>query len=237
MIETFTALLFAHVLADFAFQTKAMATGKDRLGPLLAHTAVVFGLSYAALGGAHWPALFIAALHMQIDYAKARLGSDGNLGHFLLDQGAHLMAILAAGLLWTDAYATGLWGQMPGLTAQAPEAMALIAGLLLATRAGQFAVGKLMAPYAATLPQTEGLANGGAVIGVLERGLTFILVLTGQMAGVGFLIAAKSFLRVGSIEKDRTLAEYVIIGTLASIGWALLAGIGTSALISRLGGA
>jgi hypothetical protein len=236
MTETLTALLFAHVLADFAFQSKQMARSKDRLGPLLAHTAIVFLLSYAALGGAHWAALFIAALHMQIDYAKARLGSDDRLAHFLIDQGAHLMSILAAGLLWTDAYATGLWGQMPGLTAQAPEAMALIAGVLLATRAGQFAVGKLMAPYAAALPEAEGLANGGAVIGLLERGLTFILVLSGQMAGVGFLIAAKSFLRVGSIEKDRKLAEYVIIGTLASIGWALLVGIGTAALISRLAG-
>ena len=75
------------------------------------------------------------------------------------------------------------------------------------------------------------------MIGLLERGLTFILVLSGHMAGVGFLIAAKSFLRVGSIEKDRTLAEYVIIGTLASIGWALIVGICTKALISLLAGA
>lgn len=237
MIETVTALAFAHVLADFAFQSKAMATGKDRIAPLVAHSGVVFVLSYAALGGAHWAALFVAALHMQIDYAKARLGSDDSLAHFLIDQGAHGMAILAAGLLWTDAYATGLWGRMPGLAAQAPAAMALIAGFLLATRAGQFAMGKLMAPYATGLPDAEGLANGGAVIGLLERGLTFILVLSGQMAGVGFLIAAKSFLRVGGMEKDRKLAEYVIIGTLASIGWALLAGIGTAALISRLSGA
>lgn len=237
MIETVVGLLFAHVLADFMFQSKAMALGKDKIGPLLLHTGLVFVLSYAALGGAHWAALFVTALHMQIDYAKARLGSDDNLAHFLIDQGAHLMSILAAGLLWTDAYATGLWGHLPVLTAQAPETMALIAGFLLATRAGQFAVGKLMSPYAASLPEAEGLSNGGAVIGVLERGLTFILVLSGQMAGVGFLIAAKSFLRVGSIEKDRKLAEYVIIGTLASIGWALLAGIGTSALISLLAGA
>lgn len=238
MIETFTALLFAHALADFAFQSRAMALGKDRAGPLFGHVAVVFGLSYGALGGALWPAVFIAALHMQIDYAKARLGQQDRLSHFLLDQGAHLMSILAATLLWTDAYATGLWGRLLDLTAQAPQMMALIAGLLLATRAGQFAVGTLMTPYAATLPaDAEGLTNGGAVIGLLERGLTFVLVLTGQIAGVGFLIAAKSFLRVGSIEKNRKLAEYVIIGTLASIGWALIAGIATQALISLLSGA
>lgn len=237
MIETFTALLFAHVLADFAFQSKTMATGKDRLGPLMAHTGIVFGLSAGALGGALWPALFVAALHMQIDYAKARLGDDKRLSHFLLDQGAHLMSLFAAALLWTDGYAGGFWAGRPDLFAHLPAAMALIAGTLLATRAGQFAVGKLMAPYAAALPEAEGLPNGGAVIGLLERGLTLLLVLAGQPAGVGFLIAAKSFLRVGSIERDRKWAEYVIIGTLASIGWALLAAYGTQALIDRLANA
>lgn len=234
MIETITALLFAHVVADFALQSKAMATGKVRIGPLLAHTAIVFALSAAALGGALWPALFVAALHMQIDYAKARIGNDDSLTHFLLDQGAHGMSILAAGLLWRDGWSSGIWADWPGLTARAPEAMALIAGLLLCTRAGQFAVGKLMTPYAAALPEADGLPNGGAVIGLLERGLTFVLVLAGQPAGVGFLVAAKSFLRVGSIEKDRRWAEYVIIGTLASIGWALLAAYGTQGLLGLL---
>jgi len=236
MIETFTALLFAHVVADFVLQSRAMAQAKDKIGPLLAHSAIVFGLSAAALGGAFWAALFVAALHMQIDYAKARVGDDSRLSHFLLDQGAHLLTLGIAALLWTQGYAEGLWGRMPSLTAAWPEVMALLSGAILATRAGQFAVGKLMAPVLRDLPTAEGLPNGGALIGLLERGLTFVLVLAGQATGVGFLIAAKSFLRVGSIEKDRKLAEYVIIGTLASIGWALIAAYGTQALISLLRG-
>jgi hypothetical protein len=44
---------------------------------------------------------------------------------------------------------------------------------------------------------------------------------------VGFLIAAKSILRFGSVKDDRALSEYVIIGTLASFGWALIAAYAT----------
>ena len=81
----------------------------------------------------------------------------------------------------------------------------------------------------------EGLPKGGAAIGILERALSYLLVISGQPAGVGFLIAAKSFLRVGSIEKNRRMAEYVIIGTLASIGWALTVAFATALLLTELG--
>ena len=56
----------------------------------------------------------------------------------------------------------------------------------------------------------------------------------GQPEGVGLLMAAKSILRFGAVKDDRALSEYVIIGTLASFGWAMLAGYGTAALLSLL---
>jgi hypothetical protein len=67
-----------------------------------------------------------------------------------------------------------------------------------------------------------GLRDGGRQIGLLERGLIFALILLGQPLGVGFLIAAKSILRFGTATRDQRTAEYVIIGTLASFGWAIL---------------
>ena len=66
-----------------------------------------------------------------------------------------------------------------------------------------------------------GLPKGGATIGFLERGLIYILVVGGQPASIGFLIAAKSILRFGVIDENRAVSEYVIIGTLASFGWAI----------------
>lgn len=233
MIDSFTALLFAHVLADFLFQTRWMVDNKHRPAPLALHIAIVFALSLVALGGGVLPALVVAALHLLIDVTKARAGDDSRLRDFLLDQGAHLASLLGTALVWHAAYAEGLWVRLPAFAALWPAIMAVVAGGVLATRAGQFAVGKLMAPFK-DAADGEGLANGGALIGLLERGLTFLLVLAGQPAGVGFLIAAKSLLRVGSIEKDRKLAEYVIIGTLASIGWALVAAYATQTLLDRL---
>ena len=72
------------------------------------------------------------------------------------------------------------------------------------------------------------------MIGLLERGLIFALVLLGQPEGVGLLIAAKSILRFGAVKDDRALSEYVIIGTLASFGWALVAAYATVAALTAL---
>jgi hypothetical protein len=70
----------------------------------------------------------------------------------------------------------------------------------------------------------EGLGRGGRYIGWLERSLVMTLLLIGQPSGIGFLFAAKSILRFGEIRDShqRKVAEYIIIGTFLSFGWALL---------------
>jgi hypothetical protein len=110
--------------------------------------------------------------------------------------------------------------------------MALAAGAILATRAGGFAVGLLMEPWAASAP--AGLPGGGRTIGNIERGLIFLLILTGQAQSIGFLIAAKSVLRFGSISNEKEVSEYVIIGTLASFTWAIAASVATLLLLAHL---
>jgi hypothetical protein len=94
-----------------------------------------------------------------------------------------------------------------------------------------------MGRFARNLPplsRAESLPDAGQAIGLMERGLIFTLVLVGQPEGVGLLIAAKSILRFGAVKDDRALSEYVIIGTLASFGWALVAAYATLALLSAL---
>ena len=51
-----------------------------------------------------------------------------------------------------------------------------------------------------------------------------LFLLMDQSSGIGFLIAAKSILRFGEIKdaSQRKVAEYIIIGTFLSFGWALL---------------
>lgn len=228
MIQTFAAVLLAHAVADFLLQSRWMVDNKRRPGAMLAHGAVVFATSLAALGGGALAALTVTGAHLVIDAVKAHLGTR-RLSHFLADQSAHALTLIATAAVWPGAFASGLWAAAGPLPE--PVAAEVPAAMILATRMGRFLVEQLMAPLLSDLDETEGLPNGGAVIGLLERALTFALVLAGQTAGVGFLIAAKSFLRVGTVERNRKLAEYVIIGTLASIGWALVVGYATVALM------
>ncbi|WP_424940284.1 DUF3307 domain-containing protein [Aliiroseovarius sp. S253] len=225
MIETFTALLFAHVLADFVFQTKWINDNKQRPQVLLLHALIVLVTAQVALGVYDTPELLALALaHLIIDWVK-QFGRFRKLPGFLWDQAAHLLTIVAVAV-----YAPTLWDTWPDATL---PLMALAAGAILATRAGGFAIGLLMLPHSMRI-RNNGLKGGGWTIGILERGLVFVLILADLPLGVGFLVAAKSILRFGTASRDQRTAEYVIIGTLASFGWAILAGFATQGLLSLL---
>jgi len=72
--------------------------------------------------------------------------------------------------------------------------------------------------------------RAGRVIGILERILVYHLVLKGQYAAIGLVLAAKSFTRFKDLEKRR-YAEYVLIGTLASTLLAMLTAAAVQGLL------
>ncbi len=219
MFPTIAALFLAHVLADFVLQTDAMVATKSSPLTLAKHGALVLVTAALATGTlSPWLAALTAA-HIAIDLAKAR--APRNIWAFLADQTAHAATLIAAAALIPMAW-----------PATAAALMTLIAGAVLATRAGGYAVGLLMEPWAADL--AVGLTGAGRVIGNLERGLIFLLILTGQTQNIGFLIAAKSVLRFGIVSDDRKASEYVIIGTIASVSWAIAAAFLTTILLNHL---
>jgi hypothetical protein len=111
--------------------------------------------------------------------------------------------------------------------------MAIAAGAIIATQAGGYAIGLLVRPFGRSF-RAEGLPRGGQLIGLLERGLIYFFILVGQPTAVGFLIAAKSVLRFDASKRKQKAAEYVIIGTLASFGWAVICAYATLALLQSL---
>lgn len=232
MTETFAALFFAHVLADFVFQTNWIAGAKAARHPgaMILHVGTVAIASALALGAPTQDALMAVAvltgLHLAIDIAKTF--APPGLGPFLTDQALHLVTITAVAAWIPGLWAQGYWSGQAWL----PGLMVLVAGAVLATRAGGFALAMLMQPWADV--RLDGLPGGGRIIGYLERGMIFVLILTGQAGGIGFLIAAKSVLRFGAVKEEARLGEYVIVGTLASFGWAIVMATGTAALLAAL---
>ena len=226
MTTGFATLLLAHVLADFVFQTKGMVDTKRYAGVFTLHIAIVFGLSFVALGGAVHVAAAVAGAHMLIDGVKTYVLPEswrGTFTAFMLDQLAHLASLAAAVVIWPEAVASGLWA--PWLDLLVGPAV-ILSGLILTVIAGGYAVGLITAPYAQAF-KAQGLENAGQMIGRLERTVIFLLIAIGEPAGIGFLIAAKSLLRFEAT-KEQKASEYVIIGTLTSFGWAL--GISTATM-------
>ena len=76
-------------------------------------------------------------------------------------------------------------------------------------------------------------ARVGATIGILERILILVFVLTGSEAAVGFVVAAKTLARFRLLD-DRDFAEYYLLGTLASVAVAIVSGLVARAALATL---
>ncbi|HEY8437613.1 MAG TPA: DUF3307 domain-containing protein [Candidatus Limnocylindrales bacterium] len=77
------------------------------------------------------------------------------------------------------------------------------------------------------------VARVGAAIGILERALIVVFVLTGTEAAIGFVVAAKTLARFRQLD-DRDFAEYYLLGTLASVAVAIVTGLVGRAALSVL---
>lgn len=231
MSPLFVVLLAGHLVGDFVLQSDGMARDKCEGKGMVRHSVVVTLASGVLLGA--WPtrleklvaivlllvALFVS--HLVIDAVKSFLGGEG-VKTFLADQIAHLAAVWILAGLFQGILETSLW--MPVIHLYYPV-LAFLSGLILNVKFGSILIEKAMKPVVEQLEsrQEVGLRNGGRWIGMLERALTYLLVLAGQFSAIGFLFAAKSILRFGEIREpgQRKEAEYIIIGTFMSFGWAL----------------
>lgn len=237
MIETFTALLAAHLLADLLAQAYAARRPSAWPQDDVMHLVAVVALTILALGSAAPIALAAVALaRFAVDRARPHLWRERPLRWLVLDKLVHLALFAALAWLLPETAREGWWGALP-----APDqarwyvALAWLCGAVVAVPLGGRVIALLMDPVARRIgDDRKGLENGGLYIGWLERGLAFLFFLLGQPEGAGLLLAAKSILRFGDISKsERSHTEYVIIGTLLSFGWALVAATVTQAAIGR----
>ena len=236
MIETFIALLVAHLVADFPLQPARLIRHKRNPLILVGHALIVLALSIVALGSA--PVLLLGILvmtHLVMDAIKVYALPD-TLWSFLLDQGGHLVVIAILAWQYAGIMPEGWWAGLSGNGYSLSLAgMTLLAGLVASLQTGAIMIRLATSAFTRQIEQPDiGLTNGGFYIGVLERALIMLFIFIGQPAGVGFLMAVKSILRFGDVKDpgERRMAEYIIIGTFMSFGWGLLVAVLTQAGVS-----
>jgi hypothetical protein len=142
----------------------------------------------------------------------------------LLEAGALALAVVLAWLardLVRSTRAGIFWGRV-GVFAAAYWYVCAGGAVLVRRVLDLVPVGESPAPGGIAVPESE--LSRGVMIGVLERAITLTLVLIGQFGALGLVIAAKALTRFRALD-DRDFAEYVLIGTLASLLFALFTGI------------
>jgi len=240
--EFLTLQIIAHILADYFFQTDALATDKNHKGFrskfLVWHTLIVFALSWLLSFQLKFfvGAGIIAITHYLIDGFKPKLNRSKMLGlyAFFIDQGLHILILAAVAWFYNDYHGLYFYWEPP---IEARTYFVILAYMLCLKPANIiikeiFSVSKIDVALSAKDEQNKEshsheLPNAGKLIGILERLLTLTFILLGQYQAVGFLIAAKSVLRYKDTDTLKT--EYVLIGTMLSFGIAV--GLGALVMI------
>ena len=249
-------LLIAHLLTDFFWQPdkwvreKGSRTWSSKF--LWYHCILTGGIAWIFLWDIHlwWAALLITLLHLLTDGIKSTLARriDKKVNHtaekkakiglklFTIDQLSHILVLIAVWLLIIKGY-----GRIAVLLKKAlPDYRLLLyaAGYLFILEPVGYFIGSLTRRWTGELNEEDSLPDAGRWIGMLERLLILTFVYMGQFAPIGFLITAKSLLRVidrpdkstvdpGFVQpfSSRKHTEYVLIGTFLSFAIALGTGL------------
>jgi hypothetical protein len=232
----FLQLFLAHILGDFVFQSNAWVKSKQKKKirsthlylHILLHGALVMLLVWDI---SFWlPSLIITGTHLLIDVMRLYLPKKNkHVTFFLLDQSLHLLVLLGIAIWWQEM-------QVSFAFLKSSEFLIYAIGIVFVTVPSSVIIRILVSPLydAARTPNDDSLQNAGSYIGMLERLFVLVFVISGRWEGVGFLIAAKSIFRFADIKghPDRRLTEYFLIGTLLSIGLALITGLAMNYLLT-----
>jgi hypothetical protein len=240
-------LLIAHCLTDFFLQPDHWVADKKKQiwkSKYLWYHGLVTGLVawlFVWDPELWWAILVITATHVLIDGIKLTLGQKSRkIGTefrlFMADQIVHGLVLMVTWLLIIDG-----WNKMNLLVQKfLPDyriLLRLLGYLLMAGPVG-FVIQFLTKRWATELNTSDSLKNAGQWIGILERILILTLVYINEFGAIGFLITAKSLLRVidkpffpgseSSLTKPfspRKHTEYVLIGTFLSFAIAIITGL------------
>ncbi|WP_159517065.1 DUF3307 domain-containing protein [Sunxiuqinia indica] len=231
----FLRLLIAHLIADFLLQPNSWVEDKNKNGvkslKLFYHILVVTSISVLfSLDYFTWQIpLFLFIFHYLIDLAKIYLkpSNTGSLLWFLIDQFFHVVAIGAVVFI-VNGVPSSIASQFSDLISNERNLIVVLAYIFVIWPS-MIIINLATKRWQNQIHQTMGvsLQNAGKWIGILERILVLTFVLGAQFQAIGFLIAAKSILRISVKNEDgtRLLSEYVLVGTFISFTIAIMTGL------------
>jgi hypothetical protein len=238
----FFAILLAHFLGDFVFQTNRIVAAKDRFRGYVEHGLIHFGLLIACLSftGIHifsWHVqlllLAYIVIHLLLDFLKHVFtkgeGHSNSALVFIADQilhvtGVSLLAFLMGSLKWNELLSHVNW------PIENRERVLIVAVVYTSTVfAGGYLIRYLIQSLEVRPQQGSGeteqeLRNAGMYIGWLERFLVISAVIMQSPAMIGLILTGKSIARFPELKEAR-FSEYFLIGTSLSVSLALLAGL------------
>ena len=222
--SVFFPMLAGHLIADFWLQPYSWVIHKKENGikssKLLLHVAIasILPVVFTFRLNLWWfiPVIFVT--HLIIDFFKTKLKD--TIPAFLIDQLLHIS------ILWILAY----FGTRTEIEANIAAFWIYASGVIMITSPVGIFTGKFLNVVIPDKVKNKKIDASGW-IGILERILIFIFIVSGQFSAIGFLIAAKSVFRFNDARGDgNKKAEYFLLGTLISFTMAIIIGF----LVSRL---
>jgi hypothetical protein len=221
-------LILSHLLTDFILQPSSWV--KDRQSrhfgspKLYLHGLITAVAAWIFIGWDYWQvALAIFITHIIIDGWKSYRKE--TVTYFLIDQSLHLAVILTC---WYFSFqpTSQLQSAWDQINTNNRFWVIMVAGIFV-TRPAGILIGHMTRQWREKIEDAESLANAGKWIGIAERIIVLMLVLLNAYSAIGLLVAAKGIIRFNEKDRPEIKTEYLVIGTLLSIGIALLTGLMT----------
>ncbi|MGY0615617.1 DUF3307 domain-containing protein [Vibrio sp. FJH11] len=234
MFDFFGALipfLLIHIICDFYLQPNRWVEAKKEntyRSPELYFHSLLHGVALivpALALGIDWQSTIclvsiVSVSHFAIDLWKATTPSGDKFTYFVIDQALHISVLATIAFHMTDRVTIVELLQHEKFS----DSVMVVFAYLLILKPTSVMIGSILRKYPISSTMDDdtnvcGLVAGGELIGYLERVLILTFTLVGSYAAVGFVLAAKSIFRFGELNKsdDRSMTEYVLIGSLVSV--------------------
>ena len=224
-------LLLAHIIADFFLQTKWMVEGKENGGKrsmrmLTMHSIIHSLMAYLIVGD--WSLWYIAIVifvtHFIIDWCKIMFRGK-SVSAFLIDQLSHVAVIFVLWMTILPGSISDIFKE--GIDILPDNIWMIVVAYAIMLHPSAILMSLLLKRWQLSSFSNSSLPEAGKWIGYLERILILTFVITDNMEGVGFLLAAKSVFRFGDLNKAKDIktTEYVMLGTMTSFAIAIIVGL------------